>query len=166
MSANLPSYAELIAVLENSQSVRSINMTEKRVTVLVKALRIADAGLVDAIEDLLNYTGGWDLPLHGDHPISKARAALAKAGMGSLPITTEHPPCQAMAPVERFDLHKLDANALQLLRQLRNGPIEGDNFEGHKALATLKAHGLVETRRPGGRPTIVATITALGKAAR
>lgn len=79
MKPRIPAYAELIAVLQNSATLRSINMTEKRVEVLVEALTIADSGIVQALEDLLKYTGGWDLPLHGDHPISKARLALLKA---------------------------------------------------------------------------------------
>jgi hypothetical protein len=76
-----PTYAELIAIFENAQSVRSIGLTEKRIDVILRALRVADAGLVEAMQNLLNYTGGWDLPLHGEHPISKARAALYRAQM-------------------------------------------------------------------------------------
>ena len=75
-----PTYRELINVLQNAATVRSISLTEKRIDVLVEALTIADAGTVDALLELLNYTGGWDLPLEGDHPISKARRAVLKAG--------------------------------------------------------------------------------------
>jgi hypothetical protein len=38
-----PSYKELITVLENSQSVASIGLTEKRVSTMLSALRMADA---------------------------------------------------------------------------------------------------------------------------
>lgn len=36
-----PTYNELIAVFENAQSVRSIGLTEKRIEVILRALRIA-----------------------------------------------------------------------------------------------------------------------------
>lgn len=43
-----PSYKEMIAVLENSESVRSIGLTEKRIGTLLSALRMADALTNDA----------------------------------------------------------------------------------------------------------------------
>jgi hypothetical protein len=33
--------------------------------------------MLEALEDLLNYVGGWDAP--ADHPCGRARAAIAKA---------------------------------------------------------------------------------------
>lgn len=71
-------YRRLIAVLENAKSLRSIDLTEKRVDVLVDALTVADSGIVEALEQLLNYTGGWDLT-DPKHPIVIARTALVKA---------------------------------------------------------------------------------------
>jgi hypothetical protein len=71
-------YTRLIAVLENSKSLRSIDMTEKRVDVLIDALTVASSGIVEALEQLLNYTGGWDLK-EPKHPIVIARNALVKA---------------------------------------------------------------------------------------
>ncbi len=71
-------YTRLIAVLENAKSVRSISLTEKRIDVLVDALTVANSGIVEALEQLLNYTGGWDLK-NPEHPIVIARTALVKA---------------------------------------------------------------------------------------
>lgn len=71
-------YRRLIAVLENVATLRSFDLTEKRVDVLVDALTIADSGIVEALEQLLNYTGGWDLK-DPEHPIVIARTALVKA---------------------------------------------------------------------------------------
>lgn len=78
-----PTYAELIAILENAQSVASIGLTEKRIDVILAALRIANAGVTDALEGLLGYTGGWDIDetKHADHPIVLARQALKRAGV-------------------------------------------------------------------------------------
>jgi hypothetical protein len=36
--------------------------------------------LLEALQDLLNYAGGWDAP--ADHPCGRARAAIAKAKGG------------------------------------------------------------------------------------
>lgn len=80
MSNARPTYAELITVFENSATVRSIGLTEKRIDVLLEALRIADAGVVDATVELLQYNGGWDLK-DEQHPIVKARRALERAGV-------------------------------------------------------------------------------------
>jgi hypothetical protein len=33
--------------------------------------------MLEALQDLLNYAGGWDAP--ADHPCGRARAAIAKA---------------------------------------------------------------------------------------
>jgi hypothetical protein len=71
-------YTRLIAVLENAKSVRSIGLTEKRIDILVDTLTVASSGIVEALEQLLNYTGGWDLT-DPTHPIVIARTALVKA---------------------------------------------------------------------------------------
>jgi hypothetical protein len=39
----------------------------------------AHHGLVDALEDILDYTGGADTALNDDYVVDRARAAIAKA---------------------------------------------------------------------------------------
>lgn len=74
-----PNYRQLINVLQNARSVRSISLTEKRVDMLVEGLTLADAGVLQALEDLLQYTGGWDLKkANPHHPIARAIVALEK----------------------------------------------------------------------------------------
>lgn len=68
---------QLINVLVGARSLRSIDMTEKRVDMLIAGLEAIDAGVVQALEDLLQYTGGWDLK-NPDHPIVKAIAVRNK----------------------------------------------------------------------------------------
>lgn len=75
-------YSELLALVRNpSVSNRSLDMTDRRRILIGAALQVADAGLIEALSELLQYTGGWDLPLHSDHPIAKARRALERAGV-------------------------------------------------------------------------------------
>lgn len=75
-------YTELLTLVRDPKiSNRSLDMTDKRRVLIGAALQVADAGLIEALSELLQYTGGWDLPLHGDHPISKARLALKRAGV-------------------------------------------------------------------------------------
>lgn len=96
--------------------------------------------------------------------------SLESAQWPAANLLTAHPPCEQVA--KPFDLHTLNAGELQLLRQLRNGPIEADNHHGNKALYALKDHGLVtiEWARPDLHPSkdhsVIITITAKGKAAR
>lgn len=71
---------QLIQVLGNiprRKSRAAIDLTNKRVDLLIAALEVADAGVVQALEDLLQYTGGWDLK-NPDHPIAKAIAVRNK----------------------------------------------------------------------------------------
>lgn len=73
-----PTPAELIHILSNAHSVRSVGLTEKRIDVLLAGLRCLDAELIAATRGLLEYTGGWDIT-DTSHPIYKARIALDKA---------------------------------------------------------------------------------------
>lgn len=160
-------FTELLAVLESDASNRSIEISgSKRRETVIAALRIADTGLVEAMQDLLNYTGGWDLPINGDHPISKARAALFRAQLLGTQLLTEHPPCEMVA--KPFDLSTLTFGSRHLLGRLRNGPLEGDNFTGNPSLELLQTHGLVKVEKHHGDRTGWRTVTlsAKGKAAK
>lgn len=92
-----PTYAELITIFETAASVRSVGLTEKRIDVILDALRIAEAlehkaacplclrtgpadGVAIALLELLQYNGGWDLQ-NPEHPIVKARRALECVGV-------------------------------------------------------------------------------------
>ena len=73
-------FSELLAVFESSISNRSLDVSGKRRELVIEALRIADADLVGALTQLLQYTGGWDLK-DPNHPIVIARTALERAGV-------------------------------------------------------------------------------------
>ena len=79
MSRNYKQLATVLGNIPRRDGRAAIDLTNNRVDTLIEALTIADSEIVQALEGLLQYTGGWDLPLHGDHPISKARLALKKA---------------------------------------------------------------------------------------
>jgi hypothetical protein len=79
-------YKQLATVLGNiprRDGRAAIDLTNKRVDTLIEALVIADSGVVHALEELLQYTGGWDLK-DPNHPIVKAikvRETLKRAGV-------------------------------------------------------------------------------------
>ena len=74
-------YSEMIARFRDPAiSNRSLDITEKRRVVILAALQIADANVIDALIELLQYNGGWDLK-DENHPIVKARRALERAGV-------------------------------------------------------------------------------------
>lgn len=155
-----PEYRQLINVLENSKTVRSIGLTEKRIDVLVDALTIADSGIVDALEGLLNYTGGWDLK-DPEHPIVKARVALVKSREAELELLTEHPPCQHIA--KPFDIKQLTISEAFALGRMRNGPRLLDADKVPAALRGLHKHGLVSID-DAGLNTVRVAITVKGAA--
>lgn len=72
-------FTELLAIVE-SDEFRMLELSGKRRETIVEALRIANAGVTDALSELLQYTGGWDLK-DPEHPIVKARHALECAGV-------------------------------------------------------------------------------------
>jgi hypothetical protein len=74
-------YSELLALVRDPHiSNRSLDMTDRRRIIIAAALQVADANLIEALVELLQYTGGWDMT-DENHPIVKARRALERAGV-------------------------------------------------------------------------------------